>query len=248
MLLRLLGFVLLLAVAVAALAPAALLAPAVTRVTGGTLALVEAEGIVWNGRGALTAGGERIPVAWQVEPAGILGGELVARLTAADHARPTPRARLSASRDRFAVADVDITLPAAALLHAPDRRAPITLDGTLHLRAAALQRGATGFTGRADLAWERAGVRLAAGSPAFDLGSVAIALTGSGDRLQGPVTNRGGSVAVTGEASIDARGAATIDVLVTPRVPPDAATAAMLRALGRPEGEGWRLQWPAHAR
>jgi hypothetical protein len=82
----------------------------------------------------------------------------------------------------------------------------------------------------------------------FDLGSVAIALTGSGDRLRGPVTNRGGSVALIGEASIDSRGAVALDVLATPRAPLEPATAALLRSLGRPEGEGWRLQWPARAR
>jgi hypothetical protein len=248
MLLRLLGFALLLAIAVAALAPAALLAPAVARLTSGVLVLVEAEGSAWNGRGTLATGSERMPVAWRVEPAGLLGGELVTRLIAADPARPSPRARLSASRDRFAVADLDVALPAAALLHASDQRATLALDGTLHLRAAALERRAAGITGRADLAWERAGIRLGAGSPSFDLGSVAIALTGSGDRLHGPVTNRGGSFAVTGGAGIDARGAATIDVLVTPRVPPDPATFAMLGGLGRREGEGWRLQWPAPTR
>jgi hypothetical protein len=247
-LLRLLGFVLLLAIAVAALAPATLLAPAIARETGGALALVEAAGTVWNGRGTLLAGGERIPVAWQVERAALLGGELAARLTGHDPAHPTPRARLAASLDRLAASEVEIELPAAAMLPAAGTPAPVVLGGTLRLRAAALERRVNGMAGGADLAWDGARIRLAAAPDSFDLGSVAIALTGSGDRLRGPVTNRGGSVALSGEASIDSRGAVALDVLATPRAALEPATAALLRSLGRPEGEGWRLQWPARPR
>ncbi len=118
MLLRLFGFVLLLIVAVAALAPATLLAPPIARESGGVLTLVEAAGTVWSGRGTLFAAGERIPVAWKVEPAAILGGELAVRLTGQDAARPLPRALISASLDRLAATNVEIALPAAALLAA----------------------------------------------------------------------------------------------------------------------------------
>jgi hypothetical protein len=248
MLLRLFGFVLLLIVAVAALAPATLLAPPIARESGGVLTLVEAAGTVWSGRGTLFAAGERIPVAWKVEPAAILGGELAVRLTGQDAARPLPRALISASLDRLAATNVEIALPAAALLAAAGTPAPVVLDGVLRLRSAALERRGTEFAGGADLAWDGARIGVAGSPQSFDLGSIAIALTGGGDRLRGPVTNRGGKVALAGEAGIDARGAVTLDVLVTPRAPLDGAAVATLRALAQPEGDGWRLRWPARAR
>lgn len=247
-LLRLLGFALLLGVAVAALAPATLLAPPVARGSGGALALVDAAGTVWSGRGTLFVGGERVPVAWTVEPAAILGGELAVRLTGQDPARPLPRARIAAGLHRLAVANVEIALPAAALLPAGGTPAPVVLEGALRLRSAALERRGIEFAGGAELDWDGARVGLAGSPQSFDLGSVAIALTGSGDRLRGPLTNRGGKVALVGEAGIDARGAVTLDVLVTPRVPLDAAAAAMLRTLAHAEGDGWRLRWPARPR
>ena len=55
--LRFLGFALLLAIALVALAPAALLAPQVGTLSGGALALLDAEGTVWNGRGTLAVQG-----------------------------------------------------------------------------------------------------------------------------------------------------------------------------------------------
>jgi len=248
MLLRLFGFVLLLAIAVAALAPATLLAPPIARDSGGALALVEPEGTVWNGRGTLVAAGERIPVAWNVETGAILGGALAVRLTGRDPARPLPRARLAASLHRLAAADVEIALPAAALLAVAGTPAPVALGGALRLRSVALERSGTAISGSADLAWDGARIGLAGSPQSFDLGSVAVALTGSGDRLRGPVTNRGGKVALAGEAGVDTRGAVTLDLLVTPRAPLDAAAVAALRALAHPEGDGWRLRWPARAR
>ena len=248
MLLRLFGFVLLLAIAVAALAPATLLAPPIARESGGALTLVEAAGTVWSGRGTLFAAGERIPLAWKVEPAAILGGELAVRLTGPDAAHPLPRARISASLRRLTAANVEIALPAAALLPAAGAPTPVVLDGVLRLRSAALERRGTEFAGGADLDWDGARIGLAGSPQSFDLGGVAIALTGSGDRLRGPVTNRGGKVALVGEAGIDTRGAVVLDVLVTPRAPLDEAATATLRALGHPEGDGWRLRWPARAR
>lgn len=248
LLLRLAGFALLLGFAVAALAPAALIGPEVTRASGGALMLVETEGTVWRGRATLVAGGGRIPLAWQVEPAALLGGELAVRLTGQDAARASPRARLVAGRDRVAVTDVDIALPAAAFAVASGAGATVVPGGMLRVRAASIQRRADGFVGGFDLDWEDARIRVVATPQSFDLGSVAVAFTGSGDRLHGPVTNRGGRLALSGEAGIDAHGAATLDLQVTPRVPPDPGTASTLGALGRPEGPGWRLQWPVRAR
>jgi hypothetical protein len=243
--LRFLGFALLLAIALAVLAPAALLAPQVGTLSGGALALHDAEGTVWNGRGTLAVQGQRLPVAWRVEPAAFVGGELAVRVTAPDGPRATPRARLAARRDGFAHADADFALPAAALLGESAATATLALDGTLGVRIAMLERRGNGYHGAAELTWTGAGLRYAPGSPALDLGSVSVALQGTGQRLEGPLSNRGGAVALDGAAGIDASGTPTLDVLVTPRAPLDPALTSLLRVAGRAEGDGWRLRWPA---
>ncbi|HSN46599.1 MAG TPA: type II secretion system protein N [Casimicrobiaceae bacterium] len=243
--LRFLGFALLLAIALAVLAPAALLAPQVGTLSGGALTLHDAEGTVWNGRGTLAVQGQRLPVAWRVEPAAVVGGELAVRVTAPDGPRATPRVRLAARRDGFVLADADFALPAAALLRDPAARATLALDGTLGVRIAMLERRGNGYHGAAELTWTGARLRFAPGSPALDLGSVSVALQGTGDRLEGPLSNRGGAVALGGAAGIDASGTPTLDVLVTPRAPLDPALTNLLRAAGHAEGDGWRLRWPA---
>lgn len=243
--LRFLGFALLLAIALAVLAPAALLAPQVGTLSGGALTLHDAEGTVWNGRGTLAVQGQRLPVAWRVEPAAVVGGELAVRVTAPDGPRATPRVRLVARRDGFVLADADFALPAAALLRDPAARATLALDGTLGVRIAMLERRGNGYHGAAELTWTGARLRFAPGSPALDLGSVSVALQGTGDRLEGPLSNRGGAVALGGAAGIDASGTPTLDVLVTPRASLDPALTNLLRAAGHAEGDGWRLRWPA---
>ena len=242
--LRLLGFALLLAIALAVLAPAALLAPTVDRISGGALALLDADGTVWNGRGTLALRGQPLPVTWRVEPAAIVGGEVAVRVTAPDGARATPRARLAARRDGFVVADADFALPAAALLREHPATAALSLGGTVGVRVATLEHRGDAYVGAAELAWTGASVRFAPGSPTLDLGSVSLALQGTGDRLEGPLSNHGGAFALSGKAGIDANGAPAVDVLVTPRAPLDTAATSLLRTLGRAEGDGWRLRWP----
>jgi hypothetical protein len=242
--LRFLGFVLLLAIALAVLAPAALLAPTVDQISGGELALLDADGTVWNGRGTLALRGQRLPVAWRVEPAPIVVGELAVRITAADGTAASPRARLTARREGFVIADADFTLPAAALLRESPATTALSADGTLSVRVGMLERRGSAYFGAAELAWNGAGVRYAPGSPALDLGSVTLALQGTGERLEGPLSNRAGAVALAGKAGIDANGAPALDVLVTPRAPLDPAATSLLRAAGRAEGDGWRLRWP----
>ena len=62
---------------VVAIAPASLAGAALERISEGTLALAEAEGTLWRGRGTLTAARiARVPVAWSIEPWPLLRSEL----------------------------------------------------------------------------------------------------------------------------------------------------------------------------
>ena len=75
----------LLALAVVAFAPAALVASGLSAATGGALTLAEATGSWWNGRGTLVArDGARMPVGWRVDPGALVTGTVRVGLRADD--------------------------------------------------------------------------------------------------------------------------------------------------------------------
>jgi hypothetical protein len=247
-LLRVLGFALLLAFALLALAPAAILQPVVERAGGGALTLLEAQGTLWTGTGALAAGGQRLPLSWQVRMPGLLRGVVAVQLGASDAARAPVRGLVTLSPRGVAATDAEIRVPAAMLVAIARPGAPLHVSGEITATVPRLERHDAEFAGTAALRWRSAGIHPVSGGPALDLGTVAASLRAAGDRLAATIDNEGGDVHLQGEASVGFQGAPTLDLRVTPRGAIDSSAAALLHAVGRPEGEGWRITWPAPVR
>ncbi len=250
-LLVLLVAVVLLAGAVAVLAPAALMAPWLERATGGRLAVGEVEGTLWRGQGVLVAAGARTPLAWTLAAAPLLAGEAQVRITPVDVGSPSPRALVTAARKQLALADVALAVPAAvvtrALLRDAPARAGWRVDGEIAATTPRLEWSPAAFGGELRLVWRQA--RLApASATAIDLGEATAALTAREGRLAGPLTNAGGDLDLRGEVSLGPDGGAAISLLLTPRRADDAELARRLAAIGAPEGGGWRVSWQTRPR
>ncbi len=242
---------LLLGAAAALMAPAALLSPAVAQFTGSRVGASDLEGSLWNGRGVLSLGDARLPVAWQVDALPLASGELRAHVMPADAAARAPRAGIVAAPGRLALSDLDVTLGAGTLADALVRsaalRAAWRVDGDVTATTARLDLAPGASAGDLRIVWRDARAAFMAGPP-VDAGELTVALTAAGDRLAGPVTNRGGDLDVRGDVAVTTGGAATVSLLVTPRRADNAALARGLAAIGTPEGAGWRVQWQAGAR
>ncbi|MBK7792677.1 MAG: type II secretion system protein N [Betaproteobacteria bacterium] len=242
--LRSIGIALLFVLALVALAPPASVNPMLDQATSGALSLVDTEGTIWRGQGTLLARGQRLPLAWTVEPGELLVGQLQLRFGPRHAAEAGPRGRLIVTRRGFVLAEVEVTVPAAVLSTGAPTSAPLAVGGVVVAVVPRLERSGNALAGALDLRWQGARVVYAADRPALDLGTVTASLQGTGDRVAGPVANSGGVAEVRGVAGADLHGAVTVDVLVTPRDASDATLAALLRAVGRAEGAGWRVQWP----
>lgn len=244
------GLLLVAAVAAAAaieavwLAPATLVDGRVAQLTGGALRLGAAEGTAWRGRGVLTAGVTRRPVAWRVDAWPLLRGELRVHLLSPDGTVDgSPRADMTLSAEHVALRDVDVTVPASLFAAATGPAAGWTVTGNVGITTADVEWTPTATRGGASLHWRGARLVLSDGAVPLDLGDVQATLTADGDRLAGPVSNEGGDVAVRGELAFRANDALQLSIALTPRRPADANLARLLSAMGRPGADGWRVDW-----
>jgi hypothetical protein len=237
---------LLLAVAVAVLAPASLVAPSLERATRGRVVADDVDGTLWHGRAVLAAGPARLPVAWKLDPAPLLTGEAHIRLSPVDGMAPGPRADILAAERRLVFADVAVVVPAGILQQALTRNAPGRggwfADGEIAATTSRLEWTPAAYTGDLRVAWRNARITVVPVLVA-DFGEATVALAAEGDRLAGPVTNSGGNLDLRGDVAIDTSGSATISLLLTPRRTDDEALARALAALGTPDGNGWRVRW-----
>ncbi len=232
----------LLVAALAAFAPATLVDRRVAAVSGGRLRVADAEGTVWQGRGALAdaAGAWRLPVAWTVDATAIARGALAVALTPPPEAT-SPRARLDLAGTAIAVRDTSLELPAGALASALPARVPVTLGGTVAVTATDFAAEAGAFRGAIGARWRDA--RVVAGGIVASLGTVDVALAPQGGRLAGRLTNGGGDVRIDGTVTIAADGAG-IDATLTPLPSAPEPVARALAALGTPDGAGGvRVAW-----
>jgi hypothetical protein len=246
LLLVLIAAALLLAGAFAYLAPASLLASQVERATGGTLAARQVEGTVWRGRGVLAAEDAQLPIAWTVDPAPLLHGELRAHIGAFDGKGPTPRADVVARRDGVSLRDVDVTLPLPLVVDALGgriaRRVGVVAAGDLAIRSTRLDWAAPAVNGEVVIAWRGARLTVPTQMP-IELGEVTATLAADGTRLTGPVRNSGGVIDIQGDVTARADRSGAISLLLTPRRADDATLAKALAAIGSAEGSGWRVNW-----
>ena len=225
---------------VVALAPASLAGVALGRITEGTVALAEAEGTFWHGRGTVTAARvARLPVAWSIEPWPLLRGELHLHVFPPVAAANSPRAELVARRDAVSTRDVDVTLP-ARLVEALAPRSGIRIGGDVRLSTPSLDWTSAAFAGGARIDWQDAQFAISVDSP-VQLGTVSAPLASANDRLTGPIANEGGAFDVRGTLSLATSGAPSLALTMTPR----AGDSAQVRTLAiTPTQDGrWNVEF-----
>lgn len=208
------------AVAVAAFAPASLLAALVADVTRGELRLANARGTAWNGAADAVVGGGRwtLPVTWTLAPLALLNGEASIALRSPDGGSADV-----VVRDGTIVArNVALAFPAQAL------RLPAgtAAGGELRVTADALTLAPDRHEGRLRIEWARARLALP-GAGAVALGTASATLAGEGAKWRGPLEARGGALVVDGEASVDRAGADVTLAIVPQPDAPQALRAAL---------------------
>lgn len=242
------GAVLLVA-ALAVEAPATLLDRRAADLTEGHVRIAAASGSLWRGSGELTLvrDGTRVPVAWRLDPASMLRGELAGSVVV-DDAR-APATFVIGSQD-FSVHDVSISLPAAAVLrNAGISAVAPTIGGTLLLEASDLARHDDRLEGRADLRWRDASLPGLQAGTRIALGELRIAAAGSGTEIPATLSNSGGEVDVSGSLVLSMRALPKVDARIRPRpgLPVERAQAIgnALSSIGMADGTGgYHVMWP----
>jgi len=237
--------IILLAAAVIALAPASLVAPTLAHATSSHVAAADVEGTIWNGRATLVGDdGGRVPLAWTTDPAALAHGEVRVHL-APRGAAATPRGDIAWTDGAIRARDVSIAIPAAWLAGAMLTTLPIGVAGDIDVTIDSLDWSPPASRGEAHVEWHDARL-VASGAAPIDLGHVTATLAANGDRLAGPITNEGGTLAIAGDVAALANGGGEASMLLSPRRADD-ALVRVLAAIGTPEGGGYRIrvQWPA---
>ena len=236
-LLATLAGVLVLAIAIAAFAPASLVDARLDSMTGGAIRLAEARGTLWHGGGRLTSpdGLWRLPVHWTLDPLPLLSGVTSIRLDAANAAADALRGRLEFRDHRILAESLVARVPAAAVatLAGP---AATQAGGDIEVRVDALTLAPTGSSGGLAARWQNARL-VGAGWPVLDLGTVTAKLSVRGNALAGPVSNESGVVRVSGDVSI-APDRVAADLRLTPNATASPAVQKALSALGTPDASG----------
>jgi general secretion pathway protein N len=228
----------LLVVAIAALfalAPATWLDRRVAAISEGKIRIIDAQGTVWRGHGALgdSLGIWRIPVAWRIAPLALARGALDIQFDAPPASGP--RGRITLGNDWAEFHDVELRAPAAALRTFAPTALPVEAGGEWLLTSPAFRYGENRAEGVIDVRWERA--RLASNRSALDLGTITLHLVPQGAALAGALANVGGDARIDGDVALAAN-AATLraNIAASPDVPPD--IVRMIAALGTPDANG----------
>lgn len=228
---------LVLAIAIAAFAPATLVDARIDSMSGGALRVSDAHGTLWRGRGVLASprGPWRVPVQWTLEPLPLLVGVTSIRLGLSDAATEGPRGRIEL-RDNRIVADSLVARIPATLVASLAAPATVQAGGDVDLRIESLTLAPTGSSGAIAAQWRNARL-LGIGWPVIDLGTLTARLTVRGNSLAGPVSTRGGEVRVSGDVTIGADGVGA-DLRLTPEASAPAAVHKALASLGTPDASG----------
>jgi hypothetical protein len=226
---------------VVTLAPASLAGAALERISEGTVALAEAEGTLWRGRGTVIAARvARVSVAWSIEPWPLLRGELRLHVSPPVASGNSPRAQIVAHRDSVSMRDVDVMLP-ARLVEGLAPRSGIRMTGDVRVTTPSLDWTPAAFLGGARIDWQDAQFAISV-DPAIRLGTVNATLAALGDRLTGPITNDGGTFDVRGTGSIATNVAPSLSLVMTPRAGGDAAQSRTLTIAGDADGR-WNVEF-----
>jgi hypothetical protein len=243
--------VLLLAAALVALAPAALIDMEARNLSGGSVRLAQTSGTIWNGAGdiVLTPGDVRVPLTWQLDPLPMLRGELTGTVTAGAGTPGT----FAVGRDHFSLSHVSLALPAPALMRAGNAPAVLAaVGGTIDAQVNTLARNGDQLDGGFSARWRDASLPGPRPDVRIALGDLRVDVAGSGTELPGTIANVGGDVELSGTVALSVA-TARINAVVRPRVAIDSergqAIDAALRVMGQPDGSGgFRLAWTAPLR
>lgn len=236
-------FVVALAAAAVAFAPASLVDARLSAATSGQLRLANARGTLWRGEATLTnaASTFALPLAWALEPIPLARGELVVQLVPTSGSTE-PRGQVSLSQGRVQLKTLAATLPAALLPMLLPWRPPPALGGNLHLDVPAFDASASAWASDAVVRWTNASLTLGGTHPTA-LGELAIAFKSRGNELAGALTNSGGELALNGTVLIGPQ-RTSLDVALNPRPNAPPAIAQLLATLGRSDPQGTvRVSW-----
>lgn len=230
-----LAALLLLVVAFAALAPATLVDARIAALTRDTLRLADASGTVWSGGGALSdaRGRWRLPVSWRLDAAALLRGAL--RVDLRPTAGGTARGTLGAADNTLELTALHVEVPAAALESAWTRTPVPRFEGVIVADTPSFRTDGMRTDGTLDLRWERARVALL--GVALDLGTVEASVRPNAMGTTVALRNRGGDVALRGEARAEGN-AFTLDATLTPSPALPQPALLALRALGAGAPDG----------
>lgn len=239
-------FLVALAIAAMAFAPASLVDGRLVDATAGKLRLADAGGTIWAGRGAITdaVGTWRVPVAWRIDPLDVLRGTHAVTLVPPSGAS-APRGVVTVRDTGFDVRDLVLDLPAAAMATALPQRL-VAFGGTVAVNAPAFTFAPAAPSGTLEARWT--GARLAGMGAVADLGTVRLALAPRGTTLAGTLANEGGDLALDGTVTYAAP-ALAIEATLTPGPQTPPAIARLLAVAGTPDSAGRvRIAWRGNVR
>jgi general secretion pathway protein N len=242
--------ILLLAIALAASAPAALLDAPLAEASGGRLRIASAEGTVWNGSGdlVLLPGGIRRPLAWHIDAWPLLRGDVHG--TIAGESGAAKPAEFTYGPRAAELRDFDLALPMdSVLLSAGVPAAFAGAGGRIAAHVGRLVRTPDALDARLTLQWLDASLSGPGPGYRIALGDVRLDADGTGPEVIATLSNRGGDLEISGQVVLRAASAPAIDAVVRtrPGVERDRAEAAAtaLALVGAPDGQGgYRLAWP----
>jgi hypothetical protein len=239
--LRFLLGALVMAAAVALLAPAALLDAPLADRTATRWRLTDARGVWWNGQGVVTNadGVARIPLAWRVDAAALARGALAVRVRDADTAAPV--GTLSLGRGSIGIRDLRLIVPAAAAAFVDSRLEAVALGGDVALTSPAYALRGAARAGEVDVTWRRA--RIVAAGTNVDLGTVTLDSAPLDEGTTGTIRNDGGDVSITGTLS-DRAGMLDASLTIAPAPAAPQSVRMLLPLLGPPDASGGvRIAW-----
>jgi len=224
--------------ALIATAPATLIDAGLQRAGAGRLRLTEARGTLWSGIGQLeihTANG-RVGVAgqiaWDVDAASLLYGQLVYEVELAQASRRFP---LTLSVSRLQLADTDISLPAMELGLGVPRLAPLGLTGDVVIHVPMLTMTRTGMEGSATVQLRGVASKL---TPVAPLGDYEVRLDGKGKVVNALLLTLNGPLQLDGKGTWIDGGSAAFAVMASVPALQRPQLAPMLRLIAVERGAG----------